>query len=183
MVNDDGEFACAWEDLVDGYDCSQLWPTTTTTTEEPGCCYGDSYKANSKCLASTDQERCESRGCNWMVTDDPDDCLITTTNTPTTTEEPGCCYGEGVKENEMCATKIGRDQCERSGTCEFRSGDDADCTYTPTTTTAEPGCCYGDSYKANDKCEKAIEQEQCEMKGCAWMETDDPSDCEMTTTE
>jgi len=45
-----------------------------------------------------------------------------------------------VIKNEACALKIGREQCERAGDCEFRSGEDADCTYNPptsTTTTTE----------------------------------------------
>merc|ERR1711972_1057662 len=89
---------------------------------EIGCCYsGDSYKANDKCSRATDRARCESMGCEFLVTDDPKDCELTTTSTPTTTEEQGCCYGEGVKENEMCSNKVGRDQCERSGKCEFRA--------------------------------------------------------------
>ena len=116
-----------------------MWLTTTTTMEEIGCCYsGDGYKANDKGSRATDRARCEDMGCEFLVTDDPKDCEMTTTSTPTTTEELGCCYGEGVKENEMCGNKVGRDQCERSGKCEFREGADADCEFVPTTTTSEP---------------------------------------------
>merc|ERR1719317_1199693 len=104
--------------------------------EEIGCCYADSYKANDKCGRATDRARCEDMGCSFLVTDDPKDCEMTTTSTPTTTAEEGCCYGEGVKENEMCGNKVGRHQCERSGKCEFRPGADADCELP--TTTSEP---------------------------------------------
>merc|ERR1719203_1082520 len=76
--------------------------------------------------------------------------LMTTTTEPTTTSEVGCCYGEGVKENEMCGKKESREQCERSGNCEFRSGENADCEYTPTTTTEEIGCCTSDNFKQFD---------------------------------
>merc|ERR1712087_754705 len=139
LTNDDGEPRCFFEPLGEYEDCETVWPTTTTTTEEIGCCYsGDSYKANDKCSRATDRARCEDMGCEFLVTDDPDDCEMTTTSTPTTTEEVGCCYGEGVKENEMCGNKVGRDQCERSGKCEFREGEDADCEYVQTTTTSEP---------------------------------------------
>merc|ERR1719208_368236 len=138
LTNDDGEPRCYFEPLGEYEDCETVWPTTTTTTEEIGCCYADSYKANDKCGRATDRARCESMGCSFLVTDDPDDCLMTTTSSPTTTEELGCCYGEGVKENEMCGNKVGRDQCERSGKCEFREGADADCEFVPTTTTSEP---------------------------------------------
>merc|ERR1719495_1730216 len=61
------------------------WPDPTTT-EEIGCCYsGDSYKANDKCSRATERTRCEDMGCSFLVTDDPDDCIMTTT---TTTSEP-----------------------------------------------------------------------------------------------
>merc|ERR1711972_170551 len=137
LTNDDGEPRCYFEPLGEYEDCETVWPTTTTTTEEIGCCYsGDSYKANDKCGKATDRARCEDMGCEFLVTDDPKDCEMTTTSTPTTTMEPGCCYGEGVKENEMCGDKVGRDQCERSGKCEFRSGEYADCELP--TTTSEP---------------------------------------------
>merc|ERR1711972_694774 len=137
LTNDDGEPRCYFEPLGEYEDCETVWPTTTTTTEEIGCCYsGDSYKANDKCGKATDRARCEDMGCEFLVTDDPKDCEMTTTSTPTTTEELGCCYGEGVKENKMCGNKVGRDQCERSGKCEFRSGEYADCELP--TTTSEP---------------------------------------------
>jgi len=137
LTNDDGEPRCYFEPLGEYEDCETVWPTTTTTTEEVGCCHGDSYKANDKCARATDRARCEDMGCTFLKTDDPTDCEMTTTSSPTTTEELGCCYGEGVKENEMCGNKIGREQCERSGKCEFREGADADCEFVPTTTTEQ----------------------------------------------
>merc|ERR1719242_418122 len=194
LANDDGENRCHWEPKGEEYDCSQLWPTTTSTTSEPaGCCYGDSYKANPKCARAMSSDKCADQGCNWMETEDPEDCELTTTKTPTTTEEPGCCYGNGVKENEMCATKDGRDQCERSGKCEFRSGKDADCTYTPTTTTVDPGCCYANtdldfSPRWMDACVAFTSEKEClklttivegdmVMPRCEWQVTDE--DCEV----
>merc|ERR1719204_1744282 len=190
LTDDDGDVMCAWEDLVDGYDCSQLWPSTTTTTDAPGCCMGDSYKSNGKCAKATSQDKCEDKGCNWLETDDPEDCVITTTETPTTTTttpEPGCCRGDSYKANDKCAVPQDEMQCVKKG-CEWVTTDDPlDCvltTATPTDApTDAPGCCYGDSYKSNDKCAKAVDQDRCETQGCNWMETDDPSDCEMTTTE
>merc|ERR1719513_307524 len=83
LTNDDGEARCVFEPLGDGYDCSQLWPTTTTTTVEPGCCYGDSAASNEMCAA---------------FDEDPD-------------------------------------KCDTRSQCVFRSGENADCTFTPTTTT------------------------------------------------
>merc|ERR1719515_185263 len=117
---------------------SPVW-TTESPTSPPGCCYNpDSYKGSDRCSGASDKDRCEDMGCTFLETDDPNDCVMTTTTEPTTTEELGCCYGEGVKENEMCGNKVGRDQCERSGKCEFREGADADCEFVPTTTTSEP---------------------------------------------
>merc|ERR1712087_134247 len=187
LTNDDGEPRCYFEPLGEYEDCETVWPTTTETPTEPaGCCYGDSYKSNDKCRKMDgDRTRCEKQGCSFLVTDDPDDCDVTTTSTetpPTTTEELGCCYGEGVKENEMCGNKVGRDQCERSGQCEFRDGADADCEYVQTTTTMEPGCCYGDTAKTNEMCAEKIGREQCERSGkCEFISGED-ADCELPTT-
>merc|ERR1719495_2812598 len=44
-------------------------PETPAPTDAPGCCYGDSYKANDKCVMASSQDKCESKGCNWLVTD------------------------------------------------------------------------------------------------------------------
>merc|ERR1719385_643584 len=61
----------------------------TEPPAEPGCCYnGDSYKANEKCAKATTRDRCENMGCEFLVTDDPTDCEVTTTETPTTTQTP-----------------------------------------------------------------------------------------------
>merc|ERR1740131_191306 len=78
-------------------------PETPAPTDAPGCCYNaDSYKGNNRCSQATDRDRCEDMGCTFLETDDPEDCVFTTTETSTTTEEVGCCKGEGAKENEMC---------------------------------------------------------------------------------
>jgi len=160
-----------------------VWPTTTTTTEEVGCCYsGDSYKANDKCSRATDRARCEDMGCSFMVTDDPDDCIMTTTSTPSTTSEVGCCYGEGVKENEMCGNKMSSDLCERNDKCEWREGPDADCEFVPTTTTVEPGCCYGDTAKTNEMCGDLEGRDQCERSGKCEFRAGEDADCDLPTT-
>merc|ERR1712013_895164 len=85
MTDGEGAARCAWEPLGEYMDCEMLWPTTTTTTEEPGCCKGSSYKAQAKCLPLMDEMGCARKGCEWIVTDEPDDCIITTTTTTTTT--------------------------------------------------------------------------------------------------
>ena len=74
-VDEDGSYRCHCEYLVDDYDCSQLWPTTTSTQTEPArYCHGDSYKANDAYLMATAQDKSESQECNWLVTEDPEDC-------------------------------------------------------------------------------------------------------------
>merc|ERR1719319_386334 len=183
LENDDGVPRCVFEPLGEYEDCETVWPTTTSTTSAPaGCCYGDSYKANDKCLRATSRDKCEDMGCSFLETEDPSDCEMTTTKSPTTTSEVGCCYGEGVKENEMCCNKDGRDQCERGDSCEFRAGDDADCSYTPTTETEEPGCCYGDTSKTNEMCGEKIGRDQCERSGKCEFRSGEDADCELPTT-
>merc|ERR1719445_1186956 len=117
LTNGDGEPRCAWESLGEGYDCSQLWPTTTTTTEEPGCCRGYSYKAQAKCLGLEDQIACERKDCEWFLTDDANDCVLTTETptTTTTTEEPaGCCKADSARHVGMCDMKDTEKKCSRS---------------------------------------------------------------------
>lgn len=109
-------------------------PTPAPTV---GCCWslnGD-YRVGQGCLEDIYETDCNPRVCKWVTGDDAAECMITTTVTP---QEAGCCYGEGVRDNEMCGNKVGRDQCERNRNCEFRAGDDADCTYVPTMRPSEP---------------------------------------------
>merc|ERR1712013_288510 len=147
LMDGDGVARCEWQDLVDGYDCALLWPTTTTTTEAAGCCRGTSYKMNAKCFGLEDQIGCERKDCEWVETDDPNECVLTTTST---TEEAGCCMGDSAKTNDKCNMKDDRDKCERSSSCHFLTGAEADCSWTATTT-EEPGCCFGNPDVAYSK--------------------------------
>merc|ERR1719464_1582842 len=187
---------CAWESLGEYEDCEQVWPTTTASpTDAPGCCHGDSYKANDKCAKATEQGKCEDKGCSWLETDDPDDCVITTTETPTTTVAPGCCDSDvSQRFFDKCSGMASIGQCEKMAECFWVPGADALCeppvftsvSPTPAPTDA-PGCCYfdGDDFKANFKCNKLTDLGKCERSttGCSWQETDTPEDCEMTTTK
>merc|ERR1719347_1263510 len=153
LTNGDGEPRCAWEPLGEGYDCAQLWPTTTTTTEEPGCCRGYSYKAQAKCVGLEDQIACERKDCEWLLTDDEKDCELTTTTTTTTTttEEPGCCAANNAKHSDMCNMKDTQKKCDRSSSCYWKfTADPSDCVVDETTT-FEPGCCYINPYAAYSK--------------------------------
>merc|ERR1719295_1303757 len=191
MLEDaEGNKRCTFEPMNDYMDCEAVWPTTTETpTEAPGCCRGTSYKSNDKCRRNdNDQEKCEKQGCEFVETYDFSECEITTTETPTTTQEPGCCKADSKKREDMCLARDTKEKCEKSASCiGWISGEQADCSMlwpTTTTTTDAPGCCYGDSYKANDKCRGFDgDRDECERKGCRFMETDNYGDCDVTTTE
>jgi hypothetical protein len=77
------------------------------------------------------------------VTDDADDCILTTT---TKTPEVGCCAGDSekttAKTTERCNEAAQADECERKQSCNWRSGEDADCSWTETSPPEEPGYCY-----------------------------------------
>lgn len=67
LSNGDSENCCAWEPLGEGNDCSQLWPFTTTTTHEPGSCYGDIAASNEMCAVyDEDTDRCTRSQTNEM---------------------------------------------------------------------------------------------------------------------
>merc|ERR1719420_2727987 len=190
LLDDDGNYRCAWESKSVNYDCSQLWPTTTTTTVAPGCCRGSSYKAQSKCFGLEDQTGCERKDCEWVETEDPNDCVITTTSSPTTTEEaPGCCKGDSPKSNPMCNARESDDQCSRSSSCHWIVTDDFSVCEYPPTTTEEPGCCYGNpdaaySKKWMDSCTAFYTQRDCLLLTnsdgdyrCHWEAQGDEYDC------
>merc|ERR1712013_324999 len=191
LTDSEGAARCAWEPLGEYMDCEMLWPTTTTTTEEPGCCKGSSYKAQAKCLPLMDEMGCARKGCEWIVTDDFDDCVLTTTTTTTTTttEEPGCCKGDSARTNERCNKMEGREKCERSSSCHFLSGGDVDVDCVVDSTTNEPGCCYGNPDAAYSKrwmesCTAFYTERDCllltDSEGafrCAWEALGEGYDC------
>merc|ERR1719365_579932 len=121
MLEDgDGNKRCTFEPMNEYMDCEAVWPTTTESPTEPaGCCKGSSYKAQAKCFGLADQASCERKSCEWLVTDDEDDCVITTTETPTTTATPGCCKGTNRNSNDACNAIADADQCDRRSSCTF----------------------------------------------------------------
>jgi len=201
LTDSNGVARCVFEELIEGYDCSLLWPTTTTTTEEPGCCKGSSYKNQAKCLGFDSRDDCERRGCEFVSGGEPEDCVITTTSTTTTTEEPGCCKGDSAKSNPMCNKRETREQCEKSSSCHFISGGEVDKDCVVDSTTIEPGCCYGNpdaaySKKWMDTCRGYFTERDCFFNvdedgnyRCQWEPLGEYMDCEMlwptttTTTE
>merc|ERR1719443_1796280 len=201
QTDSSGVSRCVFEPMNEYMDCEALWPTTTPTTEEVGCCYsGDSYKANDRCGKATDRSRCEDMGCEFLVTDDPDDCIMTTTETPTTTEDVGCCMGDSHKTNDMCNSRLTRSQCERSSSCVFVEDgvlEEGDCDIGTTQPPEEPGCCYINPEQAyskryQDTCITFQTERECLMlkdsngvPRCTFEEMNEYMDCSMvwpTTT-
>merc|ERR1719469_555003 len=191
MLTDDlSQARCFWEPLGTYEDCEQTWPTTTSTPTAPaGCCYGTSYKANDKCLMAMEQSKCESKSCLWMVTEDPEDCEMTTTTSTPTTTDVGCCKGTSYLSNAECNLGETEKTCGRK--CEWISGgelSEGDCdittTESPTTTTSTPevGCCKGTSYLSNEDCNEMTSSHSCGRK-CEWIVDGSVEvECKMTTT-
>ena len=78
LADDDGAARCQWEPLSEYADCEQLWSTTTTTTEAPGCCRAVCYKAQAKCEGIELELVCVRKDCEWVETNDFSDCVLTT---------------------------------------------------------------------------------------------------------
>merc|ERR1719461_672875 len=172
MLEDgDGNKRCTFEPMNEYMDCEAVWPTTTESPTEPaGCCKGSSYKAQAKCLGLADQKSCERKSCEWIVTMIPDDCIVTTTETPTTTVTPGCCKGTSRTSNDACNAIEDPDQCDRRSSCTFIAFGliDEDCVFPPTEPPSEPGCCYGNpdiaySKRWMEECKKFGTEEECLM--------------------
>lgn len=89
----------------------------------------------------------------------------------------GCCYGADSTCNDATEIKCARMAARGIG-CEWRSGDDADCTFVP-----DPGCCY--SASGNSRCE-VDDETTCAKKGirsdCEWRGGED-ADCTPPTPE
>merc|ERR1719208_727410 len=146
LEDDDGNKRCTFEPMNEYMDCEAVWPTTTESPTEPaGCCKGSSYKAQAKCLGLADQKSCERKSCEWIVTMIPEDCDITTTESPTTTVTPGCCKGTSRTSNDACNVIEDPDQCDRRSSCVFIAFGilDEDCEFPTDAPPSEPGCCYG----------------------------------------
>merc|ERR1719477_490220 len=158
---------CVFEPMNEYGDCSMLWPTTTT--EAPGCCYGPMKFGRDRCvmMAVTETRCLEIDDCSWLVTDDPEDCIPTTT---TTTVTPGCCKGTNRNSNDACNAIEDPDQCDRRSSCTFIAFGtiEEDCQFPPTEPPSEPGCCYGNpdiaySKRWMEECKKFGTEEECLM--------------------
>merc|ERR1711971_651380 len=153
---------------------------------------------NEKCVDITDKKGCERKSCTWLITDEPEDCIVDVTTTETPTIEPGCCKADSVKREEMCLARDTREKCEKSSSCVgWISGNDADCSFEETTTES-PGCCYINpemaySKKYQETCIAFQTERECLMlegddgvKRCVFEPMNEYFDCEAlwpTTTE
>ena len=117
LTDSNGVARCTLEPMNEYMDCSMVWPTTTTTTPEPGCCKGTSFRNQAKCLGYDNRADCERRGCDFVSGGSYEDCVITTTETPTTTVTPGCCKGTSRTSNDACNEIADPDKCERRSSC------------------------------------------------------------------
>merc|ERR1712087_226602 len=93
---------------------------------------------------------------------------MTTTETPTTTQMPGCCKGDSLSSNEKCNTI--KDKCNQRSSCEFVDFGDLndECAWKVTDPPSEPGCCYGNpdaaySKRWMDQCKEFGTEEECTM--------------------
>merc|ERR1719376_1491734 len=132
----DNEYACIVAEectFIEGDpyspDCTQPTPEPTAPTPEPtsawptpspsdeaGCCYGSTAATNSFCAGMNDNGRaCDAAAnCEWIVTDDPSECELTTTTAapaPTYSEE-GCCTGYSPRTFSFCSGFDNGAECE-----------------------------------------------------------------------
>jgi len=174
--------------MTEYMDFEEVCPMTTETPS--GCCRG--YKSN-----DYDQAKCEAQGCEFEETDDFSECDITTTETPTTTSELGCCKADAKKRDDMCLSRDTEENvCDRRRARGSR-GPEADCSFEETTT-EEPGCCYinpdqAQSKNYQDTCITFGTERECLMltdsdgkPRCVFESMNEYGDCSMlrtTTTE
>ena len=114
--------------------------TTTTTdgptfepTEESGCCTGSTLETSPFCVTLMNSEDCLDPEledvCTWIVTEDPSECELTTTETPSVepTATPsawieGCCSGIDNIDDSWCAQFENGPDCEANPQCWWIDG-------------------------------------------------------------
>merc|ERR1719203_1874919 len=187
-----GDFVCEWTSMPSETDCIVLWPTPEP---EIGCCTGNSFASMDRCVAETDQGKCDRMSiCHWLHTEDHSECLETET---TESPPPGCCmladtrpsaYSNGWDDTckayhteEACVRPYSQDGHAR---CVWQdTEEDFDCmnlwpTVGPTTPPA-PGCCNGETLRSSERCILSVEEDHCNrMSSCSWIVTDDPTECD-----
>ena len=195
LTDDEGTSRCVWIPTEDGYDCSHLWPTTSTAS--PGCCAGDSASNTVNCNGKLSETECgRTSSCHWIVTEDVDDCAWRTTEEVL---HPGCCMIAGDDPDfsnrwiYKCIALWSEREClmpidEYDGyRCQWvETPDEFDCSNLWPTEPPPPGCCASYSAQAYDRCIVSEEKGVCDrMSDCHWIQTEDYSQCDRpeTTTD
>merc|ERR1719447_630891 len=178
---------------------TSAWPTPSPS-DEAGCCYGATPSTNSFCAGlDGNANGCEAAAsCEFIVTDDPDTCRLTTTTAPPapTYDPEGCCTGYSARTFSFCSGYTNGDRCEAAGVCSWiPTNDPEECqpptdppsfTNPPAPTTGNEGCCTGNSPRTWSYCGTIEEELICVMADeCTWHETDDPDSeqCQPPTTD
>ena len=203
---------CSWHEDVDSDDplCTPPTPepTPSTTaghptpspTDEEGCCSGHTPQTYTFCNTLASEQMCSAAGpCDWLVTDNPEDCHAPTpppTSTTSTTPAPvygeGCCTGYSAQTASFCNGFSTGDECSTAGVCSWiEDGDDSDCIITsppviettPSPNGVEDGCCAGTSSYTWTFCGTLGERSCTAADECEWFGDDDDEDCVQPTPE
>ena len=143
LADDSGHFRCECEALGEYEDCAQQCPPRRRRQPKRRAAATAIATKPTRFLKPTSQAKCESKDCNWLVTDNPEHCEMTTA-TPTT-PSPGCCKGTQFNGSNQCIAQADEEHCERMNACERLVTDDADdCILTTTTETPEGGQLFVD---------------------------------------
>ena len=184
---------CEWINFMDPEECVQ--PTDEPTLEptlqptEPGCCnalqtFGGSKAPYYFCISLLTEFECDraAESCEWLVTEDPSDCLppsneptVEPTPGPSYTEE-GCCKGNSTQSNTFCSGFAAGESCETAAVCTWIS-DEEECADTTETPSVEPtaspsewidGCCTGIEMIDDSFCSQFFDGPSCEANPQCW---------------
>merc|ERR1719203_2202075 len=193
---DDGTARCLWTDTEADFDCSTIWPTTSTAG--PGCCASTMPRHYETCIAFDGEDDCDRRpNCHWIAGEEEDLCEHPST-TDSVEEDPGCCFVVdyslmGTKWENKCKRFFTKTEClmamheDGDSLCnwEYTTDDEPDCSVywpTPAPVTQEPGCCASDTAMAYDRCIVVMDSARCDNKASCHWESGVDADCEWPST-
>ena len=127
---------CEWLETEDPMDCVIPTPSggpTLSPSEESGCCTGSILGTSPFCITLINSEDCLDPElgdvCTWIVTEDPSECDLRTTETPSgePTSTPsawieGCCSGIDNIDDSWCAQFENGPDCEANPQCWWIDG-------------------------------------------------------------
>ena len=127
---------CYWIETDDAAECEMTTTSSTTseptTSQEPGCCAGNSYETSLRCINKDDSDTCEeAENCYWIGGEDANCTWVgdMTTTTTLPTQEFGCCAGDSSDTTEQCGEVVNADKCDERKACHWVAGVDADCSW------------------------------------------------------